>query len=200
MNGLEDLLHAAAGLEVALRRRSWRFCFIGGVAVQRWGLPRFTQDLDLTVLTGFGQEEQFVDDLLRELVPRRPDARAFALRHRVLLAQTHGGVEVDVALGALPFEERCIDRASVWRLPDGNTLTTCSAEDLIVHKVFAGRELDWGDVEQVLVRQQGKLDWGQIRSELTPLLALKGTPEAMEKLDRLLVRVERRLRASPEPL
>jgi hypothetical protein len=95
----------------------------------------------------------------------------------------------------LPFEERCVARASAWRLSDGTTLTTCSAEDLVVHKAFAGRDLDWGDVERVLIRQHGKLDLKQIHAELKPLLELKGAAEAMDKLERMLVTVERRLGA-----
>ena len=59
MTGLEELLLAAAGLESSLQQRGWKFCYIGGVAVQRWGIPRFTQDIDLTLLTGFGDEEKF---------------------------------------------------------------------------------------------------------------------------------------------
>ena len=65
----------------------------------------------------------------------------------------------------------------------------------MVHKAFAGRELDWGDVERVLIRQHGKLDFKQIRAELKPLLELKGESQAMEKLERMLATVERRLRA-----
>jgi len=86
--GVEELLLAAVRVESLLLERGWRFCFIGGVAIQRWGNPRFTTDIDLTLLTGFGAEESFVDPLLRELRPRRPDAREFPLRHRVLLART----------------------------------------------------------------------------------------------------------------
>ena len=163
------------------------------MAVQRWGIPRFTQDIDLTLLTGFGQEETFIDELLTELQPRGPDAREFALSRRVLLARTVEGVEVDVAFGAIPFEERTITRASAWRLPGDVELTTCSAEDLVVHKVFAGRELDWSDVERVLTCQHGNLDLKQIRAELRPLLDLKGTPESLGKFERMLTTVERRL-------
>ena len=197
MTGLDELLRAAGALETVLRRNGWQFCFIGGVAVQRWGLPRFTQDIDLTLLTGFGAEEKFIDALLKELNPRRPDAREFALSSRVLLAQTRDGVDVDVALGALPFEERCIARTSPWQLGDGTMLTTCSAEDLVVHKVFAGRDLDWGDVERVLIRQHGKLDLKQIRAELNPLLELKGAIEAMDKLEKMITTVDRRLAGKP---
>jgi hypothetical protein len=192
---LVGILAAAGEVQSFCDRRGWRSCLIGGIAVQRWGEPRFTQDVDLTLLTGFGDEECFVETLLRELPPRRPDAREFALRHRVLLAQTRGGVSVDIALGALPFEERCVGRASTWRLDGGTSLRTCSPEDLVVHKAFAGRELDWSDVERVLIRQHGKLDWNLIRDELAPLLEIKGAVEAMDKLGRIRATVERRLNA-----
>lgn len=197
IGAVEELLRAAAKIQVSFLQKGWRFCFIGGVAVQRWGNPRFTQDIDLTLMTGFGDEERFVDALLKELNPRRPDAREFALNHRVLLAQTRDGVDVDIALGALPFEERTVARASAWQVRKDVTLTTCSAEDLVVHKAFAGRDLDWGDVEHVLIRQRGKLDLKLVRLELKPLLELKGEPEALDKLERLCAMVERRLQAKP---
>ena len=64
---LGELLLAAAQIQSMLLRHGWRFCFIGGVAVQRWGNPRFTRDVDLTLVTGLGDEERFVDGLLAEL-------------------------------------------------------------------------------------------------------------------------------------
>lgn len=192
---LPGVLAAASEVQRLCQSRKWRFCLIGGVAVQRWGEPRLTQDVDLTLLTGFGDEEKFVDVLLSEFVPRRADAREFGLRNRVMLLQTGGGVPVDVALGAFPFEERSIQRASAWSWAADQSLITCSAEDLVVHKVFAGRELDWGDVERVLVRQHGKLNLPLIRTELGPLLELKGAPESLDKLERVLATVQRRLSA-----
>jgi Nucleotidyl transferase AbiEii toxin, Type IV TA system len=193
--GVEELLFAAARVEALLLEQGWRFCFIGGIAIQRWSNPRFTNDIDLTLLTGFGTEEKYLDRLLGNLAPRRPDAREFALLHRVLLARTTDGIDVDIALGALPFEERTVARASRWEIRSGVTLTTCSAEDLLTHKVFAGRGVDWGDAEQVLIRQHGKLDLAQVRDELQPLLELKGQPEAMTKLNGLIATVNRRLSA-----
>lgn len=52
-----ELFHVAARLEDSCRQQNWRFCFIGGVSLQRWGQPRVTRDVDLTILTGFGGEE-----------------------------------------------------------------------------------------------------------------------------------------------
>jgi len=165
---------------------AWRFCFIGAVAVQRWGEPRLTRDVDLTLLTGFGREEAFVDALLGHFRGRRPDAREFALQQRVVLARSSAGVPIDVALGALPFEERTVDRATPFKVGKGQSLLTCSAEDLVVHKAFAGRTKDWLDVEGIALRQAGRLDENLIFRELRPLLELKEAPEAEGRLRHLL--------------
>ena len=178
----------AAALEVQdfCRERQWRFCVIGGVAVQRWGEPRLTQDVDLTVLTGFGTEGVFVAALLDRFRARRADARDFALRHRVVLAESDGGIAIDISLGAMPFEERAIDRASEFTIAAGVALFTCSAEDLIVSKTFAGREKDWLDIEGIVLRQAGRLDEALIWEELTPLLELKGDQLSASRLRSVL--------------
>ena len=92
------------------KHRGWRSCVIGGFAVQHWGEPRMTMDVDLSLLTGFGEEEVFVDELLRHYAGRLPDARGFALQNRVLLLKHSSGVGIDIALTALPFEECLVDR------------------------------------------------------------------------------------------
>jgi hypothetical protein len=191
---LPGVLAAAEEVEQLCQQQGWRFCFIGGVAVQRWGEPRLTQDVDLTLMAGFGREEAYVDACLSQLRPRRGDAREFALKYRVLLVRTVSGVDVDIALGGLPFEERSIQRSSTWTWDATHALTTCSAEDLVTHKSFAGRDLDWSDVERVLTRQHGKLDLGLIRVELKPLLDLKGEGQAMDRLERMIVKVDQRVR------
>ena len=193
---LPGVLAAAGEVQRFCLERQWQFCFIGGVAVQRWGEPRLTQDVDLTLWTGLGNEERFTDRLIGAFATRRHDGREFALRHRVLLIRTEGGVDVDVAFGALPFEERSIQRASRWVWTTDTSLITCSAEDLVVHKVFAGRDLDWGDVERILTRQHGKLDLVQIGEELEPLLELKGEPEALARLEQKIATIDRRVRGS----
>jgi hypothetical protein len=72
---LNPIYAAALELQGVCRQRSWRFCFIGAIAVQRWGEPRLTQDVDLTLISGFGSEEPFVDALLLGL-KESPDAAA----------------------------------------------------------------------------------------------------------------------------
>lgn len=41
---------------------------------------------------------------------------------------------------------------------------------------------DWIDVEGILIRQQGKLDWPYIYAHLQPLAELKEAPELVTQL------------------
>lgn len=183
---MNAIFEAALEIEAICRAAHFKFCFIGGLAVQRWGKPRMTADVDLTVVTGFGGEEPYVDALLAKLRGRIPDARKFALRHRTLLAMAANGIHADIALGAMPFEERAADRASPYELGERKSVTTCSAEDLIVHKAFAGRDKDWLDIEGIVTRQGRQLDAQLIWDELLPLLELREETESERRLRRLL--------------
>ncbi len=183
MNGL---FAAAEEVQSLCEDERWHFCFIGGLAVQRWGEARVTRDVDLTLLTGFGDEDFFVERLLGNFVSRVPDAPAFAQRARVVLLRTASGVPIDIALGALPFEERSVARASGWDVPGTVPLRTCTAEDLVVHKVFAGRDRDWSDVRGIIARREGDLDVDLIVEELRPLLEAKGTMAELDRLQRLI--------------
>lgn len=185
---MNPLFSAALELQRFFEARAWRFCFIGGLAVQRWGEPRLTLDVDCTLLTGFGQEARYVDELLAAFVGRVDRPRDFALAHRVLLLYGSSRVPLDIALGAMPFEERCVERASAFDIGDSQSLTMCSAEDLIVFKAFAGRERDWLDIESIALRQVQALDPDTIWRELIPLLELKGDAEAEPRLRRLLTK------------
>ncbi len=171
-----ELFREAQALQQFLMDRGWPFCFIGGVALQHWGEPRVTRDLDLTVFTGFGGEAPVVDGLLAHYPGRRPDAREFALRHRVVLLSTPAGIAVDLALGALPFEAEMIARATDVEFEPGVALRICLGEDLLVLKAFADRLQDRADVAGIARRHGRGLDWDAIIGRLTPLAETKGDP------------------------
>ncbi len=181
---MNNVIQAAAELQAVCLDEGWRFCFIGGIAQLRWGQPRTTVDADLSLLTGFGGELPYVQTLLNHFTARLPDAEAFALQRRVLLLSSSGGVGLDVTLAALPYEERVIERSTMFDYPSRVPLRTCSAEDLVVMKAFAARTQDWADVERVIIRQAGKLDWLYIRAQLAPLAELQGDPDRVAELER----------------
>ncbi len=188
---MNEVIRAAAEVQALCVANEWRFCFIGGLAVLRWGEPRETVDVDLTLLTGFGGEGPFIDAILDRYEARIERAAEFARIHRVLLVRAASGVGLDIALGGLPFEERSVDRSSLYSFPPAVPLRTCSAEDLVVLKAFAARPKDWLDIEGIIIRQSGKLDWPYVISQLAPLAELKEAPEIMSELDRRRVEFEK---------
>ena len=182
---MRDLFHLADEIQSFCQDRGWSFCFIGGVALQRWGEPRLTGDVDLTILTGFGDEARYVEELCRAFDVRVSDAAQFALRHRVLLLQSERGIPIDISLGALPFEERVVNRATFYRFLDHVRLKTCSAEDLVVLKAFADRSRDWADIEGVLLRTGDRIAWETVERELVPLCDAKAAPHILPRLQAL---------------
>jgi hypothetical protein len=179
---MNEVLAAAQEVQAFLQEKQWTFCIIGGLALSRWGQPRTTGDVDVTLLTGFGSESAYIDELLGKFRPRRENAREFALDNRVLLLHASNDVGLDIALAGLPFEKRLTSRAIMLDFGNGVMLRTASANDMVVLKAFAGRPQDWIDVEGIIVRQETALDWNVILAELTPLCELKESPETVERL------------------
>ena len=179
------LFREARQLQDLLDSRNWPFCFIGGIAVQHWGEPRVTRDIDLSIFTGFGGESAFIDVLLSEYSPRIPHAREFALQNRVLLIATRNDVPVDVVLAALPLELEIIRRAvQVDFVPDVS-LRICSAEDLFVLKAFANRDRDRADLTGIARRHGTRLDWDGILERLRPLAEAKQDSAIVDNVLRL---------------
>lgn len=183
---MSTIFDAAAEIQQVCRSSGWSFCFIGGIAVQRWAEPRATADVDLTILTGFGGEAPVIRGLLERFDARIDDPTGFATQNRVLLLETPDQIGIDVSLGALPYEERVVARASDHELVAGQPLRICSAEDLVVLKAFAGRHIDWADIERVVARMRAALDVELILDEVTPLLEVKEAPDDLERLRDLL--------------
>jgi hypothetical protein len=66
-----------------------------------------------------------------------------------------------------------------------SALRTCSAEDLIVLKLFAFRPRDVLDAETIVIRQRAALDWQYIAANLQPLAEVKDEPGIMAAFEKL---------------
>lgn len=183
---MNSLFQAALELQQTMKAQKWPFCFIGGLAVIRWGEVRMTQDIDLCLMCGFGNEETYIENLIRKYSSRIDDPITFALNNRVLLLSASNGVAVDISLSGLPFEDEMIRRSTPFKFSPDCSLITCSAEDLLVLKAFADRPKDWNDVETIAMRQGSKLNVQYITEQLNPLCDLKESPEIIEKLQKVL--------------
>ena len=182
---MNALFEAAKEVCEFMAARRWKFCLIGGLAVQQWGEPRTTLDADLTLLAGLGKEERYAAAILERFASRIPKPLEFAVTRRVLLIRASNGKDVDISLGALAFEASMVRRAKPVEFAPGLHLPCCTAEDLFIMKAFAARPRDWLDAESIVARQT-KLNTRHILRQLRVLCELKDDPELLERARRLL--------------
>jgi hypothetical protein len=107
------------------------------------------------------------------------------LKSRILLPQTKNGIGIDISISALDFERNAVRRASVYNILPGIELRICSAEDLMVMKLFASRAIDLRDAEGIAARNGKTLDWRYVEAQLTPLAEIKEEPEMLDRMMRL---------------
>ena len=132
------------------------YMVIGGQAVQLYGEPRLTRDIDLTVGTGIEGLDRITgvcrDAGLRVLVA---DPAEFAQQTMVLPAvEDRTGIRVDFILSFSEYEQQAIGRSRAVGL-GGTDIRFAALEDLIIHKLVAGRPRDIEDVRAVLLKNPG---------------------------------------------
>lgn len=180
---------AAWEVHTFLSGRGISYVIIGGMAVQRWGEPRFTLDVDMTVAAPLDDQDSLVRTIVERFPSRIEDPIAFARQSRVVLVRASNGCPVDLSLALPGYEEEVMRRAVDYELEPGKVVRLCSAEDLIIHKAVAGRPQDLRDIEGVVYRQRHALDAGSIRrwlAEFASILEAQDLPERFERPWRLI--------------
>lgn len=179
----QDLISRVAR---GLAARDIPFMLIGGQAVLVHGKPRLTQDIDVTL--GVGPDS--LNELLEisravGLDPVPEDPEAFVRRTFVLPAvQPDTRIRVDFIFSTMPYEAEAIRRA-VRVDVRGEAVPFASAEDLILHKLFAGRPRDLEDVEGVVDRKRDELDWDYLlrwAAEFSGIPGRESMPHRVELL------------------
>src|SRR5512143_215671 len=110
---LSPLVEPLAAVQRLLTRFQEKGVIIGGVAASLLGKPRLTADVDAVMLVSIDDIPHLLEAAKQEgLLPRFPDVADFARRHRVvLLRHQASGIDVDISLGMLPFEEETVERS-----------------------------------------------------------------------------------------
>jgi predicted nucleotidyltransferase len=175
-----------AGLAERLRARRLPFMLIGGQAVLLHGRPRLTEDIDVTL--GIGPEgwssvRELCDEL--GLSPLPDDVEGF-VRETFVLPARHSGtrIRVDFIFSTTPYEREAIRRAVEVTL-QGVNVPFATAEDLILHKLFAARPRDLEDAAGVVRRKGRSLDWGYLErwaEEFAAIPGREGMPTALARL------------------
>ena len=129
------------------------YMVIGGQAVLFHGEPRLTRDIDITLGIDATELKRVIDAVAAiALTPSVHDVQAFVRDTNVLpLSDSSTGLRVDLIFSFTPYEAEAIGRA-VTVILDEVPVHFASAEDLIIHKLVAGRPRDIEDVAGVLAR------------------------------------------------
>ncbi len=164
-----------ARLALKLDSASIPYMIIGGQAVLLYGEPRLTKDIDVTLgatLERLAEVLTLVSEM--ELVPL-VDPEAFTRETMVLPCQDPAtDIRVDLIFSFSPYEQQALERARPVEL-GGASVRFASLEDVIVHKVIAGRPRDIEDVKSILVKNS-QVDDGYIRKWLKDFTASLDEP------------------------
>jgi hypothetical protein len=170
-----DFGSVLARLTVALTGRDIPFMLIGGQAVLLHGEPRLTEDIDVTL----GLPPADLDVVLAACQtagfhPLPTDLARFVAETFVLPAEDREtGIRVDFIFSTTPYEAQAIRRAVRVEI-GGESVPFASGEDLLLHKLFAGRPRDLEDAQGVVRRKGADLDWGYLERWAREFAAIPG--------------------------
>ncbi len=143
------------------------YMVIGGQAVLVHGRPRLTEDVDITL----GVDTDRFTEVSRccralGLKPLKEKPEHFAEQTKVLPTEdTKSRFRVDFIFSNTPYEREAVRRAAAVKM-SGYPVRFASAEDLIIHKLFAGRAIDMEDAKAVVLRKGKDLDGAYIQRKL----------------------------------
>jgi len=159
---------------------------IGGQAVLLHGRPRLTDDVDATLGVGPDRLAVVLEACAAiGLAPLPDDVPAFVAETFVLPTRHDpSAMRVDLIFSTLPYEAEAIRRAI--RVPIGGAdVPFATPEDLLVHKVFAGRPRDLEDVVGVIRRQGDAIDWKYVTRWVDTFAQVPGREDLPDLVRRL---------------
>jgi predicted nucleotidyltransferase len=164
------------------------YMVIGGQAVLLHGEPRLTRDIDITLGVDRSQLQRILDCAIKwGFKSVIENAEDFVRRTNVLLLEDETRQRLDLIFSFSQYEAEALNRAVVQEV-GGYPVRFISAEDLILHKLVAGRPRDLDDIRGILIRKQGLLDLDYLRRWARLLAEAADMPELLKTLENKLGR------------
>lgn len=182
-----EFAEAVKALQQALDELGSPAMMIGGVAVIALGVPRYTADVDATILGRTTLPEQILDAFARHGIrPRIEEVLKLARsRHVVLALHEPSGVSIDATLGWLPFEEQAIQTSQI-RDYAGIEIRVPRAEDLVIYKLVASRPQDIEDAKALLALYNDEINLDRVRDLMRQFSEALQDASRLEVLERLI--------------
>lgn len=162
------------------------YMIIGGQAVLLYGSPRLTKDIDITL----GVSVARLSDVVRLCKISRlkilPDKyREFVESTFVLpAADPASGIRVDFIFSFTPYEQQAIKRTNIVQI-GATDVRFASVEDVIIHKIFAGRPRDMEDVKDIMLKNV-KINKKYIRKWLSEFDRASGEKQFVALFEKLI--------------
>jgi predicted nucleotidyltransferase len=175
-----------ARLAQALTDRGLPFMVIGGQAVLLHGEPRFTADIDITLAASPDRLDDVIAVCAAAWLTVLPQDAAGFVRQTFVLpaAERQTGMRVDFIFSTTDYEAQAIGRAITVGV-GGVDVPFASAEDLLLHKLFAGRPRDLEDASGVVRRKGAQLDWAYVHRWAREFSAIPGREALPEQASEL---------------
>jgi hypothetical protein len=169
-----------------LKRRHIPYMLIGGQAVLLYGEPRLTRDIDITLGVDVDKLHDIISligDLSLKILP---DNVENFVRETMVLPAIHEetGMRIDFIFSFSPYERQAIARARKVRMLDQDVYFA-APEDVVIHKIVAGRTRDMEDVRGILLKMPD-IDLAYIRRWLDDFSAALEDDEIKKRLENLV--------------
>lgn len=140
-------------IAVSLDQDRIPYMIIGGQAVLYYGEPRFTKDIDITLgIDADSLSKVLVLTSELNLTILVNDVEDFVKKTMVLpLLDASTGIRVDFIFSHSQYERQAIEKSN--KVKFGDTIVRfASLEDVVIHKIIAGRARDSEDVSAILLK------------------------------------------------
>jgi predicted nucleotidyltransferase len=162
------------------------YMVIGGQAVLVYGRPRLTRDIDITLgldTDKFQIMEKECKKLGLRILPENPET--FAEETKVLpTEEPKSKIRVDFIFSFSEYERQALERTKQIQI-NNYPIKFASCEDVIIHKMVAGRAVDEEDVKSILAKNKDSVDLKYIRRWLSKFNKISEHKEILKKFDSL---------------
>lgn len=155
---MKKLYTSAERLQKRLAKKGFPSAIIGGIAIAIWGNPRVTRDVDFKVLIERDDSGKLIDALGASYKVLHDQPELAMRRLGFVFVQDKHDIRLDLLVSDTLFDREVIAHAIEIEILPKIRLRVCTAEDLIVYKMLSTRGRDVDDVQNVIARQQDKLD------------------------------------------